>query len=445
MKKTPNAPELFAGLDIGTKKTAVLVAEKTPQGNERHIIGVGKARTRGIKKGKILEPEAVIESIRNALDDVEEMIGLHVESAYLCTGTHPLHTFRCDGALELGDSQDTITINDVRKVIKTALSAAKPEAGDMILHAYPLDYRIDGEIETADPVGLKGSHLKVGLLCLSVPERDIRLAVQCAEKAGLRIRGIVHKTIASAFGAFQDEDFDKGALSVDAGGGTTSFAVVFQGRPLHAGIVPIGGDHITNDLTYVLKLPPSKAEMLKRLIAVDEPEENWDDELEFDIKGEPYVCTVGEILDVERPRIAELLLDLVRAEIEQNTSVKMPSRIVLSGGVGKTQGITDYLEDLLESPVRHGKPVTSDAMPPDRNGIEYTTVAGILRYVQMKEEFPYRFIDPQGKDGVPKPPDRDFFESQTAREIKKIRSSRDYTTPVRDLFDAFKKTLKELF
>ncbi|MGC9371868.1 MAG: cell division protein FtsA [Thermovirgaceae bacterium] len=445
MKKTTNAPELFAGLDIGTKKTAVLVAEKTPQGSERHIIGVGKARTRGIKKGKILEPEAVIESIRSALDDVEEMIGLHVGSAYLCTGTHPLRTFRCEGALELGDSQDTIMLTDVRKVIETALAAAKPEEGDMILHAYPLDYRIDGEIETADPVGRKGSHLEVRLLCLSVPETDIRLAVQCAEKAGLHIRGIVHKTVASAFGAFQDEDFDKGALSVDSGGGTTSFAVVFQGKPLHAGIFPIGGDHITNDLTYVLKLPPSKAEMLKRLIAVDESEENWDDELEFDIKGEPYVCTVGEILDVERPRIAELWLDLVRTEIERNTAGKMPSRIVLSGGVGKTQGMADYLKDLLDAPVRPGKPVTSDAMPPDRNGIEFTTVAGILRYVQMKEKFPYRFIDPQGKDGVPKPPDRDFFESKTVRKIKKIRSNRDYTAPVRNLLDAFKKTLKELF
>jgi cell division protein FtsA len=445
MKKTTNVPELFAGLDIGTKKTAVLVAEKTPQGKERHIIGVGKARTRGIKKGKIREPEAVIESIRSALDDVEEMIGLHVGSTYLCTGTHPLHTFRCDGALELGDSRDTITITDVRKVIGTALAGAKPEEGDMILHAYPLNYRIDGKTETADPVGQNGSHLEVRLLCLSVPESDIRMAVQCAEKAGLHIKGIVHKTIASAFGALQDEDFDKGALSVDSGGGTTSFAVFFHGKPLHAGIFPIGGDHITNDLTYVLKLPPSKAEMLKRLIAVNEPEENWDDELEFDIKGEPYVCTVGEILDVERPRIAELWLDLVRAEIERNTAGKMPPRIVLSGGVGKTQGIADYLKDLLGAPVRPGKPVTSDAMPPDRNGIEFTTVAGILRYVEMKERFPYRLIDPQGKDGMPRLSDRDFFDSQTAREIKKIRSNRDYTAPVRNLLDAFKKTLKELF
>ncbi|MGC9490115.1 MAG: cell division protein FtsA [Thermovirgaceae bacterium] len=445
MKKTPNVPELFAGLDIGTKKTAVLVAEKTPQGKAMHIIGVGKARTRGIKKGKILEPEAVIESIRSALDDVEDMIGLHVGSAYLCTGTHPLRTFRCDGALELGDSQDTITISDVRKVIGTALASTKPEEGDMILHAYPLDYRIDGKTDTTDPVGRKGSHLEVRLLCLSVPERDVRLAVQCAEKAGLHIRGIVHKTVASAFGAFQDEDFDKGALSVDSGGGTTSFAVVFQGKPLHAGIFPIGGDHITNDLTYVLKLPPSKAEMLKRLIAVDESEENWDDELEFDIKGEPYVCTVGEILDVERPRIAELWLDLVRAEIERNTAGKMPPRIVLSGGVGKTQGMVDYLKELLGTPIRPGKPVTSEAMPPDRNGIEFTTVAGILRYVEMKEKFLYRFIDPQGRDGVLKPPDRAFFESQTTREIKKIRSKRDYTAPVRNLLEAFKKTLKELF
>ncbi|MFP4481223.1 MAG: cell division protein FtsA [Thermovirgaceae bacterium] len=445
MEKKPKDPELFAGLDIGTKKTAILVAEKTSQRNERHIIGVGKARTRGIKKGKILEPEAVIESIRNALDDVEEMIGLHVGSAYLTTGTHPLRAFRCEGALELGESQDTITVTDVRKVIQAAIAAANPVEGDTILHAFPLDYRIDGEIKTADPVGEKGSHLKVRVLCLSVPESDIRLAVQCAEKAGLHIMGVVHKTIASAFGAFQEEDLEKGALAVDSGGGTTSFTLVHEGKPFHAGIFPIGGDHITNDLTYILKLPPSKAEMLKRLIAVNEPEENWDDELEFDIRGEPYVCTVGEILDVERPRIAELWLDLVRAEIERYIPGKMPLRVVLSGGVGKTQGMFEYLGELLDTPVRPGKPVASEAMPPDRNGIEFTTVAGILQYVQMKEKFPYRFIDPQGKDGVPKPPDRDFFQSQTARRIKKIRSNRDYMAPVKNLVDAFKKTLKELF
>jgi cell division protein FtsA len=445
MKRTSKEPELFAGLDIGTKKTAVLVAEKTSQGNERHIIGIGKSRTRGIKKGKIFEPEAVIESIRNALDDVEEMIGLHVGSAYLAMGTHPLRAMRCEGSLELGESEDTITLSDLRKVIQTAISAAHPEEGDMILHAFPLHYKIDGNLTTADPVGQKGAHLNVEMLCLCSPETDIRLAVQCAEKAGLHIKGIVHKAIASAFGSLQEEDFDRGTIAVDSGGGTTSFTLFSDGKPSHAGIFPIGGDHITNDLTYVLKLPPSKSEMLKRLIPVNEPDENWDDELEFDIKGEPYVCTVGEILDVERPRIAELWLDLVKAEAEKTSPGKMPSQVVFSGGVGKTQGLTDFLQDLLGLHVRAGVPVTSDTMPPDRNGIEFTTVAGILQYVQMKEKHPFRFIDPQGKDGVPKPPDRDFFQSQTAQRIKKIRTSRNYTAPVKNLVDAFKKTLKELF
>lgn len=445
MRKTQKGPELFAGLDVGTRKTAVLVAERPSQGEDRHIIGIGKARTKGVRKGKILEPEAVIESIRNALDDVEEMIGLHVGSAYLSLGTNPLRCFRSDGTLELGESQDTITLTDVRRVIQTALSTAKAEDGDVLLHAYPLEFRIDGEHKTSDPVGEKGARLDVRLLCMCVPETDVRLAVQCAEKAGLRINGVVHKSIASAFGSLQNEDFEKGSLAVDSGGGTTSFAVIRGGKPVHAGIFAIGGDHITNDLTYVLKLPPSKSEMLKRLIPVSEPEDNWDDELEFDVKGEPYVCTVGEILDVERPRLAELWLDLVKAEIDRSLPGKMPSRVTLSGGVAKTQGLPEYLNELLGVPVRTGNPVTAEKMPPDRNGVEFTTVAGILRYIQMKEKFPYRYLDPQGKEGVPKPLDKELFESSAARAIRDIRKGRGYAAPLKNIFEALKKTLKELF
>ncbi|KUK59001.1 MAG: Cell division protein ftsA, partial [Synergistales bacterium 53_16] len=137
MKKTSKDPELFAGLDIGTRKTAVLVAEKPAQDEELHVIGVGKARTRGIRKGIILEPEAVIESIRNALDDAESMIGLHIKSAYLSLGLNSLFCFRCNGSLDLGESQDTITLSDVRKTMEEALSKAPLREGDIIIHAYP--------------------------------------------------------------------------------------------------------------------------------------------------------------------------------------------------------------------------------------------------------------------------------------------------------------------
>jgi len=445
MKKTSKDPELFAGLDIGTRKTAVLVAEKPAQDEELHVIGVGKARTRGIRKGIILEPEAVIESIRNALDDAESMVGLHIKSAYLSLGLNSLFCFRCNGSLDLGESQDTITLSDVRKTMEEALSKAPLREGDIIIHAYPQEYIINGEKTTAEPVGEKGARLDVSMTCLSVSEKEARLAVQCAEKAGLHVEGIVHKCIASAFGSLREEDMEKVALAVDSGGGTTSYAVIKRGMPLCAGIFPIGGDHITNDLNYVLKLPPSKSEMLKRLIPLNEPEDNWDDELEFDINGEPYLCTVGEILEVVRPRIAELWLDLLKTELEKSILGGFPSRIVLSGGVAKTQGMSDYLNEIIGFPVRPGNPVTADAMPPDRNGLEFTTAAGILRYIQMKEKFPYRYLDPQGKEGVPKPPDREFFQSPTAERIKKIRSGQGYTAPVKNLVDVIKKTLKELF
>ena len=226
-----------------------------------------------------------------------------------------------------------------------------------------------------------------------VPSAHIQNVLNCVEKAGIEVLGLVIKPLASALGVLSNEEAIAGAVLVDVGGGTSGVAIFADGRPKHLAIIPVGGDHITNDVATVMKIPLNKAEDLKKEVAFCYENDNQNN-YEFDHMGRNYVCDMQDLTDVVQCRIEELFHVLVQAEIEKAGLPMLPAGIVITGGVSKTNGIDKYLSQVMDMQVRVALPLDSSKMPPGRNGPEYACAAGIIRYALERERDNYRYMEP---------------------------------------------------
>jgi cell division protein FtsA len=204
-------------------------------------------------------------------------------------------------------------------------------------------------------------------------------------------------------------------------------------------VIPVGGDHITNDLACVLRIPISKAEAVKREVSLDENPESLVDELEFENRGKRFVCTVKEVVDVIACRLEELFGTLVSKEIAESGVTMLPAGIVLTGGVAKTDGIDQFISQVVDLPVRIAQPLDIHRMPPGRNGLEYAAASGVIRYVLEKERNAFRYLEPVlSVPGAPVSDDR----TKRSSGVKKTPQGR---TSFQGIIDSIKKALKELF
>lgn len=387
-------PELLVGLDLGTSKIAVVVAERGSQDSEAQIIGVGQAPSLGIRKGLIVNLEQAVIAVRNAVEDAQHMVGLnldHVTVAFSGTG---VQSTLSRGMISLGRTPRQVTQEDISRVIEVAQSEVDFSGHHCVLHAIPVAFTLDGHDGIDDPLGMTGGRLEIELQSVIIPTSTFQNVVHCVEKAGLTVDALVIKPLASALGALSSEESNSGAAVIDFGGGTTGVAIFNEGRARRLMVVPVGGDHLTNDLACVLRIPTSKAEALKKEVALLESPDSLEDKLEFELRGQNFSFTVKQVVEIMTCRVEELFQSLVGREFAKSGVSMFPAGIILSGGASKTGEMESFVSGILDLPVRLGIPVDSNKMPPGRNGIEYTASSGVIRYILEKEKNPYWFIEP---------------------------------------------------
>jgi cell division protein FtsA len=241
---------------------------------------------------------------------------------------------------------------------------------------------------------MTATRLDMELESVIVPVAMVQNVRNCVERAGLEVSGLVIKPLASALGALTHEESVAGSTVVDIGGGTCGVAVFVDGRPKHLAVVSVGGDHISNDVATVLKLPINRAEEIKKEVDMfsdlgsEQPES-----LEFEHMGRNYSYSMADLTDIVQCRVEELFSVLIREEIAKGGVAMLPGGLSITGGGSKSIGIDHYLARIMNMPVRVSLPLDSGRMPPGRNGAEYTCAAGIIRYVLEQERDPFRFID----------------------------------------------------
>ncbi|WP_286952405.1 MULTISPECIES: cell division protein FtsA [Aminobacterium] len=384
-------PEIIVGLDLGTSKIAVVVAERDSRFQDAQIIGIGSAPSLGIRKGLIVNLEQAVQAVRMAVQDAEKMVGFEIDEATVAFSGIDAASITSRGMVSLGRVPRQVGIQDIERVIEAAQSELSVPSNRVTLHTIPVKYSLDGNSGIDDPLGMTGIRLEIELQSVIVPTSVIQNIINCVESAGLNVNGLVIKSLASALGSLTDEETRTGAVSLCVGGGTTGVALFSDGRPVRLTVIPIGGDHITNDLAYVLKIPISKAENIKHQISLILDEN--DDTVEVEARGRTKLLEVSEAVDVVSCRLEELFVDHVLKTFSDQNVHMFPAGIVLSGGVAKTGGIETFTTEVMNLPVRIADPLDSFQMPPGRNDCEYTTSSGIIRYIMNKERNPYRYIE----------------------------------------------------
>lgn len=444
MKKKEKHKEIIAGVDIGTKAIKLIVAEKRDR--DIYVLDLRKTPSKGVSKGKVTDPPSVVEAIRSILDEAERNLGFPIESAYVIYGGTSIKVHDKKAEVTLEGKRRKIVFSDVKEAVSSVLE----DFGDAsnIIHVIPVNYGVDDEWGIEKPVGKDGSLLKSELLVVEGNKEEITLASSCAEKAGLKIKGLLHKAAISPLGCFSSKPGEI-VLYLDIGAGTTTASLFKGNRVLWLGAYPIGGNHITSDLSYVLGIPLEKAEALKKIVSLIEPEENLDDELEFDLDGERAVCRVGDVLEIIKTRLEELFVDLILKDLKtrmpmDSLSSSSLSRIVLSGGVSKTEGLKVFLKDICGVPVEMGVP-SSNFMENWREP-ENVSLAGLINYIVAQETRPYTILDNcLSGSSLTFGEEDTVFSSQVAEKVRKAKQKRLKGQQIKKVIDTFKRTIKELF
>lgn len=256
-----DSSSIIVGLDIGTSKICSVVGEINEAG-ALNIIGVGQAKSRGVRKGEIVDAALCTEDIRNAIVEAEQMADAEIRSVYLgVTGAH-MRGFNNRGFHPIASDNREITEDDVQDVIKNA-KAINLSAENRVVHVIRQHFIVDDQDDIPSPVGMFGARVEVDVHVVHGNFNRLQNPIRAVKTLQLEVDDIVFSGIASSLAILSNEQKEMGALVIDIGSGTTEFALYKDGIIKDTGVLAVGGDHISNDLAYGLKVPLGRAEQLK--------------------------------------------------------------------------------------------------------------------------------------------------------------------------------------
>lgn len=347
-----------AGLDLGSSKVAVIVAELRDDGVPV-ITGVGTSTSLGMKRGVVVDIERTVRSIQEAVERAERMSGVPVKSVYInISGAH-VGTCNNRGVIAVSREDKEITQEDVDRVMEAARVMNIPSDRE-IVHVLPRQFIVDGYDGVRDPVGMMGVRLEVEAQIVTGAVTSIQNVLRSVYRAGLDVEDVVLAALASGEAVLQPAEKELGVVVVDIGAGTTDLAIFEQGSLWYASVIPVGGEHITSDLAVGLRTPINQAESVKleygRALASMVPDDAYVviSGIGGSSRREVSQKTVSTIIEARAQEIA----DLIAAEIQKSGySRVIPGGLVVTGGSSELPGFLDLLSQRLDMPVRKGVPL----------------------------------------------------------------------------------------
>ncbi|MBV9490518.1 MAG: cell division protein FtsA [Verrucomicrobia bacterium] len=375
---------IFAGLEIGTSKICVVVAEARHDGTLK-ILGVGTIPSRGIRKGEIVDFETAKRCVHDAIVDAEERSDVEISEVYLgITGGH-IRSFNNRGVIFLEDGREEIDEQDLEDVRTNAREVSLP-AEDCILHTIIQHYYVDGQDGVLNPLGLLGKKLEADYHIVYGIRTRIQNAIRCVKELELEPADVVINSFATAQAILEKNQKQLGAIVIDIGGGTTDFVVYVDGAVRQSGVLAVGGDHITNDISIGLKIPTARAEKLKLdegsvTLGTARPDETIllkDEtgfagrEIEREMLNQIIYARIREILDIVRRKIdAEQNLDFVGAGV------------FLTGGCSQIRGLGALATEVFGMPVKIAHALPMAGVTSAFENPQFSTALGLVRYAQL--------------------------------------------------------------
>ncbi len=347
---------IIAGLDIGTTKVTAVIGELAPDG-VLDILGEGTVPSQGLRRGVVVNLEKTSEAIRQSLHDATRVAGVQPEVVAVGVGGPHLKGLTSHGLAAIRRGQ-VIREADVERAIEQA--KAYPLDGELeLLHALPLEFKVDGQEGIKDPVGMAGVRLEVEVHLIAAGKGPLANLKRAVEGAGLEPDVLVAQSLASGLGVLLPEEENMTVMVLDLGGGTTDIGVFKRGRLAFSGVLPLGGDHVTGDIAQLLKIPFEEAERVKRkygaaLPALADPELILEISQEGGVLGEVPATELARII---RPRLWEIL-QLAKKQVDEAlgpVEIRV-DRVVLTGGGALLRGLERLAREHYNIPVRIGKP-----------------------------------------------------------------------------------------
>ncbi len=345
------------GLDIGTTKICCVVAGVKDSGTVE-VAGIGITPSRGIRKGVVVNLDAAVEAIKSSVEDAELAAGVNVECATVGVAGAHMRSFNSRGVVTVSGKDRTVTRDDVRRVMEAARAVSIPPERE-ILHVLPQEFVLDDQGGITSPMGMNGTRLEANVHIITAATTSIQNLVTCANKAGIEVRDMVLEQVVIAESVLTQDEKDLGVALVDVGGGTTDLAIFEKGSLWHTAVLPVGGDHFTNDLAVGLRTPIPDAERLKKqhgcaLSAMVEEDEG----IEVPSVGgrKPRLLSRQVMAGILEPR-AEEIFTLLHEEVERAGFQKLLNAgVVLTGGGSLLPGTVEVAEQVFDMPVRRGTP-----------------------------------------------------------------------------------------
>jgi cell division protein FtsA len=386
--KTRAKGSIIAAIDIGSAKTVCFIARVTDDNGGAEIIGIGHVASEGVKAGIITDLKAAENTVKKALHAAETMAAKIMRGYPLrdvVIAIPSTYTQSSRATLPVTILNREIGETDIQTALIKLEESCRDEA-HAIIHSIPTAYQVDGHSGIENPIGMHAETLNVTVHCVHAETGALKNVITIAEKNHLDVDCLCLAPYAAGLSSLIEDEREMGCLVIDMGAGVTSYAVFHQGSIIHAGAVPVGGWHVTNDLASILNTPFHEAERIKNLYgscanALSDSNEMIDvPTLGEDNEAAHKQESRATIINIIRPRIEEIF-EMIRGDIDVNEmDAYTGGRAVLTGGACQLPGVHDLAALMLNKQVRMGKPVGIDGLAESTSGPEFATCTGIIHY-----------------------------------------------------------------
>ena len=372
--------QILVGLDIGTTTIRVVVGKKENDGTPPSIIGVGEAKAFGIRKGVITDIEEAVSSISKALEKAERMTGIPTEHAVVSVGGAHVVSLESHGVIAVGRADGEITENDVIRVIDASQAIQVPTNRE-ILHVIPKEFTVDGQKGIKDPVGMSGIRLEVDAQIIEASIPFIKNLTKCVGQAGIDIDDLVLSPLAAAQAVLTKRQKELGVVLIELGGGTTGIVSFEESELLHTNILPVGADHVTNDIAIGLRTSVDTAETIKleygRAVAANVKKDEVINLSKID-KNEEGQVSRHHLAEIIQARLEEIF-SMVNKELKSvGRDGQLPAGAILTGSGAKLPGLVELAKKELRLPVQVGYPLNISTIIDRVDDPGYATAVGLL-------------------------------------------------------------------
>jgi cell division protein FtsA len=375
-----NSNEIYVSLDVGTSSIKVIIGELV--NDTLNIIGVGNVKSSGLKRGSIVDIDETVKSIKKAIDQAERMVGIHIDKVIVGVSANQVQLIGTNGVVAVSKENKEINNEDVLRVMEQAQVISIPPERE-IIDVVPHEYIVDGLSEVKDPRGMIGVRLEMEGTLITGSRTLVHNILRCVERAGLEVTDICLQPMAASSIALSQDEKNLGVVLVDIGGGSTTIAVFREGVLTATSVLPVGGEHVTKDLSIGLKTSTEDAEKIK----VKFGHAFYDSALTDEVLSVPIMgsdqhqqYSQTEVADIIEARLEEIFV-MIQNELVRMRGTNLPGGFVLTGGTVSMTGVLELAQKVFKNNVRIATPDYIGVREP-----QYTSGVGLIKYAFYKSK-----------------------------------------------------------